>query len=172
MSQRKSGYQRKLLDRYETPAWVTLALIPHLPEFNGKIWEPACGSGKMVAALRQAGFDVVGSDITQGVDFLGQASETGVNAIITDPPYALAQEFIERALHFNDIRIIAMLLRTDFRPRGLPSAFVRRLYDFCQRSRADQAHPMVRGFQWITIIQSLLDDLGPAAPRPANPSLC
>jgi hypothetical protein len=68
MSQRESGYQRKLLDQYETPAGVMRALIPHLPEFNGKIWEPACGSGKMVAAIRQAGFDVVGSDITQGVD--------------------------------------------------------------------------------------------------------
>jgi hypothetical protein len=168
MSQRESGYQRKLLDQYETPAWVTLALIPHLPEFIGKIWEPACASGKMVAALRQAGFDVVGSDISQGVDFLGQAPETGVNAIITNPPYALAQEFIERALHFDDTRIVAMLLRTDFDH----AASVRRLCDVCQKSRADQAHPMVRGFQWIAIIQSLLDDLGPAAPRAANPSLC
>ena len=43
MSQRESGYQRKPLDQYETPGWVTLALIPHLPEFIGKIWEPACG---------------------------------------------------------------------------------------------------------------------------------
>ena len=77
MSQRESGYQRKPLDQYETPAWVTLALIPHLPEFTGKIWEPACGSGKMVAALRQAGFDVVGSDITQGVDFLQSGTGDG-----------------------------------------------------------------------------------------------
>jgi hypothetical protein len=68
----------------------------------------------MVAALRQAGFDAVASDITQGVDFLGRASETGVSAIITDPPYALAREFIERALHFGTTRIVAMLLRTDF----------------------------------------------------------
>jgi hypothetical protein len=90
MSQRESGYQRKLLDQYETPTWVTRALIPHLPQFTGKVWEPACGSGKMVAALQQAGFDVAGSDITRGVDFLGQAPETGVSAIITNPPYALA----------------------------------------------------------------------------------
>ena len=55
MSQRESGYQRKLLDQYETPAWVTQALMPHLPEFTGKVWEPACGSGKMVPALGQAG---------------------------------------------------------------------------------------------------------------------
>ena len=114
MSQRESGYQRKLLDQYETPTWVTLGLIPHLPEFTGKIWEPACGSGKMVAALRQAGFDVVGSDITQGVDFLSQAPETRVSAVITNPPYVLARQFIERALYFDDTRIVAMLLRTDF----------------------------------------------------------
>jgi hypothetical protein len=68
----------------------------------------------MVAELRQAGFEVVGSDITQGVDFLGQAPETGATAIITNPPYALAREFIERPLDFDDIHIIAMLLRTDF----------------------------------------------------------
>src|SRR6516165_8720815 len=51
MSQRESGYQRKLLDQYETPAWVARALIPHLPKFTGKIWEPACGGGKMAATL-------------------------------------------------------------------------------------------------------------------------
>jgi hypothetical protein len=52
MSQRETGYQRKLLDQYETRAWVTRALIPHLPKFIGKIWEPESGSGKVVAALR------------------------------------------------------------------------------------------------------------------------
>src|SRR5262249_27888896 len=90
MSQRESGYQRKPLDQYATPAWVTLALIRHLPKSIGKIWEPACGSGKMVAALREAGFDVVGSDATS------------------------LREFIERALHFDGIRIVAMLLRADY----------------------------------------------------------
>jgi hypothetical protein len=73
---------------------------PHLPEINGVIWEPACGGGKMVAALREAGFDVIGSDIADGVDFLHHAPpKTGICAIITNPPYLLAREFIERALH-------------------------------------------------------------------------
>jgi hypothetical protein len=114
MSQRDSGYERKPLDQYETPAWVTLVLIPQLPAFTGKIWEPACGSGKMVAALRQAGFDVVASDITQGFDFLHRDPEPGARAIITNPPYGLAREFIERALSVQGNRIVAMLLRTDF----------------------------------------------------------
>jgi hypothetical protein len=115
MSERESGYERKALDQYETPSWVTLALVPHLPGINGVIWEPACGGGKMVAALRQAGFDVLGSDIADGVDFLHHLlPRSGINPIITNPPYALAREFIERALHCGDVRVVAMLLRTDF----------------------------------------------------------
>jgi hypothetical protein len=47
----------------------------------------------MIAALRQAGFDVVGNDIAQGVDFLDQAPETGVSAIIAN---------MLSAVHFND----------------------------------------------------------------------
>src|SRR6516164_5732205 len=104
MSQRESGYERKALDQYETPSWVTLALIPHLPEINGVIWEPACGGGKMVAALRQAGFDVIGSDITDGADFLRHHSPTrDFSAIIGNPPYTLAREFIEHALHLDGV---------------------------------------------------------------------
>jgi hypothetical protein len=69
----------------------------------------------MVAALRQAVFDVIGSDIADGVDFLHEPPPSrGISAIITNSPYALAREFIERALHFADVRVVAMLLRTDF----------------------------------------------------------
>jgi hypothetical protein len=76
----------KALDQYETPPWVALALIPHLPVITGKVWEPAWGGGNMVAALPQAGFGVIGSDIADGVDFLhllaagthALAQETGI----------------------------------------------------------------------------------------------
>jgi hypothetical protein len=37
-----------------------------------------------------------------------------IAAIITNPPYTLAREFIERALSFDRVRVIAMVLRTDF----------------------------------------------------------
>jgi hypothetical protein len=115
MSQRKSGYTRIPHERYETPAWVTQALVPHLPEFDGKIWEPACGSGQMVVALRAAGFDVVGTDIVQGQDFLKtEQAPTDTGAVVTNPPYNLATEFIEHALSFDVILVVAMLLRTDF----------------------------------------------------------
>jgi hypothetical protein len=113
MSQRDSGYERKERDLYETPEWVTLALGPHLYEATFQVWEPACGSGKMVRALEKLGLTVTATDIDTGADFLKCACAEDVDAIITNPPYALATEFIEQAL-LHPVTTVAMLLRTDF----------------------------------------------------------
>jgi hypothetical protein len=116
MSQRDSGYVRKQRDFYETPAWVTVALIPHLRPIQ-RVWEPAAGSGKMVCALGAAGLEVERSDITDGVDFLLERKvRNNADAIITNPPYAHAKEFIEHALRLTEPTqgLFAMLLRTDY----------------------------------------------------------
>ena len=112
MSQRTSGYERIELDAYETPEWVTEALLPHIPRAM-KIWEPAAGSGNMVKALEAGGHVVAASDIHDGIDFL-ETPEDGYafNAIVTNPPYLLAQEFIEHAMECAPL--VAMLLRTDY----------------------------------------------------------
>ena len=111
MSQRFSEYARKPQDEYFTPAWVTTALIPHLPPI-ATIWEPAAGSGLMVEALRRASFAVNATDIATGDDFL-LSKANGAAAIIINPPYALAQEFIEHALALMAPvnGVVAMLLR-------------------------------------------------------------
>jgi hypothetical protein len=115
MSQRDSGYARKDRDCYETPEWVTDALIPHLPTTNCVIWEPAAATHKMVDALLKAGFDVAASDISTGRDFLMQPAPKPFRGIITNPPYELATEFIDRALFITPSDgFVAMLLRTDF----------------------------------------------------------
>ena len=41
MSQRASGYERKELDLYQTPAWVVDALAEHVPLRGRTIWERA-----------------------------------------------------------------------------------------------------------------------------------
>ncbi|HEX5424871.1 MAG TPA: hypothetical protein VFW94_15090, partial [Candidatus Acidoferrales bacterium] len=115
MSQRDSGYARKERDLYETPEWVTMALGPHLPSTDCTVWEPAAGSGKMVRALSKIGFDVSASDIDGGYDFLEKSAPRPVRAIITNPPYELATQFIQRALGgVPGNGFVAMLLRTDF----------------------------------------------------------
>lgn len=126
MSQRDSGYERKERDLYETPAWVTEAVIPHLPFVNGRrIWEPACGSGKMLRVLADRLGDVCGTDICQpppmpqdyvDTDFLTVKQAHDVFGIVTNPPYILAQEFCSHAIALMQpvAGFVAMLLRTDF----------------------------------------------------------
>jgi len=122
MSQRESGYARKERDLYETPEWVTEALLPHLPDYVRTIWEPASGYGKMADVVIKRGFDVYQTDIDQGHDFLGfqhlpiaslQWPRTP-QAIITNPPFDLATPFIDQALQRVPYGFVAMLLRTDF----------------------------------------------------------
>lgn len=122
MSQRDSGYERKERDLYETPAWATEVLLPHLRDLD-VIWEPACASGKMVRVLERIA-TVWGSDIEPGegyvyADFLGPTPRVDVDsisAVITNPPYEFATEFIDRALDRTEHLggLVAMILRTDF----------------------------------------------------------
>lgn len=135
MSQRDSGYARRERDLYETPEWVTEALTPHLLRKPGLIWEPACGSGKMVRALSGSLGDcwalIHGTDIATGVDFLAAdlpdffegtplMPRGDINgkpdAIITNPPYELGAQFCEHAIRLMEPvgGMVAMLMRTDF----------------------------------------------------------
>ena len=116
VSQRDSGYERKERDLYETPAWVTRALMPHVPERIKTVWEPAKGGGKMWAALCDARRfnEVYGTDLDSGHDFLEQ-KDCGFDAIITNPPYVHARKFIDKALDLTSRGgFVAMLLRTDY----------------------------------------------------------
>jgi methylase of polypeptide subunit release factors len=56
------------------------------------------------------------SDIAEGRDFLKTEEVFNCDAIVTNPPYVLAREFIEHALRImRPVQgIVAMLLRTDF----------------------------------------------------------
>lgn len=117
MSQRDSGYERKERDLYETPEWVTRALLNHLAGLV-HIWEPAEGSGKMCRVLTETEASVTGSDIAEGADFLklNQLPHPMMDAIITNPPYEFATQFCEHALELmrEPRGVVAMLLRTDF----------------------------------------------------------
>lgn len=110
-------------DLYETPAVATLALaraekLPH------HIWECACGHGAMVKVLRSLGHTVWASDIIdygglqhETVDFLSvKQARIDTEAIVTNPPFSLAAQFVEHALCLAPT--VMMLLRLNFMEGG------------------------------------------------------
>lgn len=117
----RSAKDRNSVDFYETPPHVTVALIDYL-EKNGslrpgmKVWEPACGAGKLAEILKCRGYDVICTDLNDfgygesDVDFL--ESKRDCDWIITNPPFSKATEFIR---HAQDLNVnCAFLLKSQF----------------------------------------------------------
>lgn len=115
MLPKNKGYERIENDLYETPKWATEVILPFIPGRVQTIWEPACGSGQMVEAFRKNGYLVRATDKSTGDDFLAQPPSEHADAIITNPPYNIAGEFIRHAL--NVVKpggFVATLMRFEF----------------------------------------------------------
>lgn len=93
--------KRREGDFYETPYSVTQQFLDaeHKEDgrFIGTILEPAAGNGAIVKVLEENGYNlqVISGDISRGADFL-QETYSFPN-MVTNPPYSLANEFIEHA---------------------------------------------------------------------------
>jgi hypothetical protein len=89
---------------YPTPPEATRALVS-VEQFDGPIWEPACGRGAISMVLEAAGHEVVSTDLIQrdygagGVDFLRERA-CRAKHIVTNPPYGrgLGAAFVLHAL--------------------------------------------------------------------------
>jgi hypothetical protein len=108
MGKHGTEYARVGRDLYRTPHWVVVALGEYIDLRGLSVWEPACGNGRMVEALRQRCDRVYASDIVdysagQGevLDFLSMQApklEWPPHLICTNPPFGqsgkLATAFI------------------------------------------------------------------------------
>jgi hypothetical protein len=63
MGKHDSGYERVDKDFYPTPPWVTGALCEYMNVGGLRVWEPACGNGRMSEPLKAAGAIVRSTDI-------------------------------------------------------------------------------------------------------------
>jgi hypothetical protein len=107
------------LDLYETPSVAIEALL-RVEQIPHCIWEPAAGRGAIVRVLRDHGHAVVASDIEDygfPLNFTGNFLEAidlpiGVEAIVTNPPFRLAEEFVAHALELSPL--VIMLQRLAF----------------------------------------------------------
>ena len=112
-------HDRQAEDYYATEPAATDWLCK-LEEFKSPILEPSCGEGHISKQLIANGYDVVSRDLVdrgygEVADFLYMNTETWDGDIITNPPYAFAQEFVEQALKMiQPGRKVAMFLKLTF----------------------------------------------------------
>jgi hypothetical protein len=151
-------------DFYPTWPAATHALLA-VEQFDGAIWECAAGEGDMSRVLADAGYEVVSTDlIDRGfcdarVDFLMEWQGRAPN-IVTNPPFGLAREFVDKALSLTTGKV-AMFLRLAFleglaRGEWLPNTPLARVYIMSRRvpmqrgrlSEAGDGHGVI-AFAWF-----------------------
>lgn len=114
--------KRRAGDFYPTP-WAATEAMRRALDLPRAIWEPACGDGALARVLSQNGHIVTCSDINPQmdgaakIDFVGsdrpiKVRATGGFAIVTNPPFSLAEAFIRRALSITPK--VALLLKANY----------------------------------------------------------
>jgi len=127
-----AGNERRADDFYATPAWCTAAILPHVNPCPrtaiagrlARVLDPCCGVCPALDVIRDT-WDAVRLGIeldearaaTAGVgqgDALGPEPWPMADLVLTNPPYGLALEFVERAAKELPGACRAFLLRLNF----------------------------------------------------------
>lgn len=137
-------------DFYATPIPATISLLAR-EEFTGRILEPACGQGHIIKAIKQwnPAADVCGIDIVRRADIFDLGSmgegdflsfgfrEGEYENVITNPPFSLAQQFIEKALYVASEKIAIFckiqLLEGQSRRKMFENTNLKTVYVFSKR---------------------------------------
>lgn len=110
-------------DFYATDPKSTKALLDNVKFEGDSFLEPCCGQGHISKLIEEyyPNAEVVSQDLVDrgygntGIDFLTCEFDRKFDNVITNPPFKLAQEFIEKSLDIlNDNGKIAMFLKVQF----------------------------------------------------------
>lgn len=129
-------------DDFQTPPEALIPLLPFLKK-TWLIWECAQGKGYLTKALRAYGYQVIGSDILTGQNFLTWTPEQ-FDCIITNPPYSAKHKFLIRCYALGKPFALLLPLTTLetrtrqklFARHGLEIILFDKRIDFHQPSRA------------------------------------
>ena len=114
-----STSKREEYDFYATdPQTLKLFLYEFWKDntFEGDILEPACGQGHISKTLKELlpNFNIISTDLVDrgygigGIDFLTHNYNRTFDTVITNPPFSLAKEFIEKGLEVSDKYVIML----------------------------------------------------------------
>lgn len=110
------NYERPKDDYYSTPQWCITELFKIInfeklnKEFHWKFAEPCKGDAS--AILKNLPENSEYADLNSGIDYLKHQWNSEPDCIITNPPFSLALEFLEKSLNEADVCIY--LLRLGF----------------------------------------------------------
>jgi hypothetical protein len=133
-------------DWYVEPPECSAALFA-VESFRGAIWDPACGLGRIVEQAEKAGLKSFGTDIVSrsdrcdlSVDFLQSHPQIAFSNIVSNPPFILAEKFVEKSLGLvRKNGKVAMLLPLVWmagfstKRSWLPASPLRRVYSISPR---------------------------------------
>lgn len=85
-------------DIFQTPNNALEPILQFIPQ-DYSIWEPASANGNIVKFFSGNGYNIIGTDITNGNDFF--TSKIISDCIITNPPYSIKDLWIERCYKLN-----------------------------------------------------------------------
>jgi hypothetical protein len=104
-------FERAAHDLYVEPSWTSGRLFD-VEHFAEPVWDPCCGTGTVPKAAKVAGLGCYASDIAdygygkRPWDFLTRpALPDSPFSIVTNPPYAIAREIVERALELGAVKV-------------------------------------------------------------------
>jgi hypothetical protein len=151
------GNNRVKDDFYPTPSNATIALLER-ENFNGTIWEPACGDGAISKLLKLQGYDVYSTDLVDRgygdthFDFLN-SWELHDN-IVTNPPFNIGTKFAIHALHCARKKVaifqkLTFLEGKERRDKLYSLNMLRRVYVFSERQAFGDHKGGMLAFAWF-----------------------
>lgn len=113
--------EREENDFYATDPYAVRIALPVFKRIglNKKVWECACGNGNLSEELKSNGYSVYSSDLInrnygEVSDFL-KVTDRFNGDILTNPPFSLAEKFIEHGMTLlNEGNRMFLLLKIQF----------------------------------------------------------
>lgn len=166
---RKGEYARAASDFYPTAEPLSEQL-PQLEDLGARVWEPACGNGRLSRVLVAAGLQVVSTDKLAwgygraGVDFLS-TRRLLAPVIVTNPPFSLWHEFAAHALDLGPKKVVLLGRTLNQEGAELGRLFDRHLVRVHQARRrvnlapdekaaamVDKGHNTKLAFAWYVLV--------------------
>lgn len=114
------SWQREAQEHYVEPFWCSERLFAE-EKFEGMVWDPCCGFGRIPDSAIKAGLPAIGTDVMDRgwralhgkFDFLtsGQQAARPFN-IVCNPPFNIAGRFARHAIDMPGVEKVAMIFPT------------------------------------------------------------